>query len=390
MTVARRWGRGAAAVSAVLATAALCAQTYRPATVTYTDGRSVELAILSESPGDIARRIVTRGTGDTDTVYVAEGIASLDVPDLGYFRRVRRPYVDFDGDSVVAYRLARRLVDGPADLYRLDLRTTEKAVDREVDAYGGWTYYLERDGELFELPQAEESTASTYRLRRAYIGRLSYHFNDCPSVGKRLRENPPAYRDNQLATFFRLYGDCRGAAVTEAPSPRSAPRFAGLIVTGGLFNANTGGGGGSRLPAVAARAAFRIGRTSPAALLEAGVEAVFLPATEGGSADARTALLIPVAVRVESDQGQRLRSYAAAGLTFVPSPTGIVDVRFLVTGEVGLAFERYRLGLRGIPLGLVRGDASGTRLPFAFGVHGGVRLFGPGQPRRRVGAPLGL
>ena len=389
MTRARKYHGGVAALCWVLATAALHAQDYRAATVTYADGRTAEVSVLAESPGDLARRIVTRGPGEADTLHVAEGIDALDIPGVGYFRQVRRPYVNFDGDTVLARRLARRLVDGPADLYRLDLRTSEKDVDREVDAYGGWTYYLERDGEFFELPQVEESTASTYRLRRPYVGRLSYHFSDCPSLGKRLREDPPAYRDKELATVFRLFGDCRGADVTETLPPRSPPRFAGLVVTGGLFNANTGGGGGSRLPAVAARAAFRLGRTSPAAFLEAGAEAVFLPATEGG-ADAGTALLLPVAVRVESDQSQRLRTYAAAGLTFVPSPAGIVDVRFLVTGEVGLAYGRYRLGLRGIPLGLVGGGGSDARLPFAFGVHGGVRLFGPGQPRRRVTAPLRL
>ena len=388
MTRAGEYRGGVAASCWVLATAALYAQTYREATVTYADGRTEAVSVLAESAGDIARRIVTRGAGEADTLYLAEGIAALEVPGMGYFRQVRRPYVDFDGDSVLAYRLARRLVDGPVDLYRLDLRTSEKDVDREVDAYGGWTYYLERDGEFFELPQSEESTATTYRLRRAYIGRLSYHFNDCPSLLKRLREEPPAYRDRQLVTAFRLYGDCREADVGEELSPRSPPKFVGLILTGGLFNVNTGGGGGRRLPAVAARAAFRIGRTSPAAFLEAGVEALLASATEGGGDDASIAPLIPIAVRVESDQSQRLRTYAAAGLTFVPSPTGIVDVRFLITGEVGLALERYRLGLRGIPLGLVGGDGGSVRLPFAFGIHGGVRLFGPGQPRRRVTAPL--
>ena len=388
MTRARKYRGGGAALCWVLATAALYAQTYREATVTYTDGETVAVSVLDEAAGDIARRIVTRGGGETDTLRLAEGIASLDVPGLGYFRQVRRPYVDFDGDSVLAYRLARRLVDGPVDLYRLDLRTSEKDVDREVDAYGGWTYYLERDGQLFELPQDEESTATTYRLRRPYIGRLSYHFSDCPSLLKRLREAPPAYRDKELATLFRLYGDCSAADVTEEPKLRSPPRFAGLVVSGGLFNFNTAVGFADRIPSVSARAAFQVGRTSPAAFLEAGLETIFLPAAENGSAEARTAPLIPFAVRVESDPSKRFRSYAAAGLTFVPSPNGTVEIPFLITGEVGLAFERYRLGLRAIPLGVVGGGVEdGISLPFAFGLHGGVRLLGPGQPRRRVTAP---
>lgn len=388
------------AVGGVFGSAAVCAQDYHEAVITFVTGEVDTALVLDEAPGDLARAITVRGPSETDTIHEARSIARLESDALGHFRQVRRPYDSFTGTEVDAFRLARRLIEGPVSLYRLDLRTAEKSVIRQVGRYGVQTYYLEAaDGDLYELPQQEEQSATDYRLRRDYVGRLSYHLQSCEELRTRLRTEPPKYNDGELGTVFRLYGRCTGEPVTETPPPRSRLRFDGLYLGTGF----TSFASPTPLTAppyfVGVRAGLRLPGTFPAASLELGFN---LTTVEREIRTARQRDLLPgasVLVRIEGDVTKPVRPYVGAGLSVLLDPErggvgGLFPV--LMQGEAGASLHRFRLGLRISPVGLTvqesnpgpdrGGSLTRPRILLLLGASVGIRIAGPPPPRRRVWA----
>ena len=373
----------AAVLMWVFATAAR-AQDYRTAAVTFEDGRVATWEVLTEAPGDMARRLVTSDGSGVDTVREVTGIERLIIEGGGHYRGVRRSYRGFDGAELDVSRLARRIVTGPADLYRLDLRTEEKPGIDEVDRYGTWTYYLEQDGELYELPQEESTEGGLYRRRRDFVGRLNYLLRDCERLTARLRANPPRYRDADLATVLELYAQCRGGVASLAPDPAGRGRFAGVVASGGLFDAVAGGASGGPYGFVEARATWRLGRSTPAAFLEAGVTFVNRTRAAEIGESAFSPVLIPVVVRLEGRQATPVRPFVALGLIVNPPAGSLVDAGppVLFTGGAGLWIGRACLAARFTPLSVV-GESD---VRFNIGLGAGYRFGGAARPRGRVPA----
>ena len=358
----------------------LFAQDYREGIITFTDGRTDTWEVLAEAPGDMARRLVVRGGGEVDTVKNVADVTSLDLGEGGYFRQVARPFRLFGGGEDPGLRLARRIVEGPVSLYRLDLRTEEKKGINEIDAYGTWTYYIERDGELYELPQTESGEGG-YRRRQDFIGRLNYHLRDCEALTARLKTDPPRYRDSELIEVLRLYGTCVGSSVEVARKPGKLVRFGGFVAGAGMFNLNRPVGLDQRLPLGSGRVAFHLGRgsNSPATFLETGIDYVITEQLDSEALTPPTLMFIPVIVRIETNRAKHTRPFVTAGLLFNPFRLTQVGFTYL-SGGAGVYVGRARAQLRLTPV------VSDNDNPMAFivGLTAGYEFGGPGRPRPRV------
>ena len=378
-----RWFWGVLAVGCYMSgSTGLAAQAYREAVVTYVDGRVERALVLVEAPGDIARGLTLRGPGRVDTLVRAEVVASAEVEGLGQLRRVRRDYRGFDGATVEAYRLALRIIRGPVNLYRLDLRTSEKTGIDEIDAYGTWTYFLEVDGTPYELPQAESSDAAGYRRRRGYVGRLAYHLRGCGALVRRLRQSPPAYRDADLAEVVNLYADCLGESAVREPRKRARPVFDGLLVSGGFYNVNDVERIGGRIPQVGLRASWRIGGLRAPVAVEMGVEYNALPLLPESTARQTAQIGIPLLLRFRPATTDALRPYAVVGVVGLVPSAVVEDFGWplLLAAGGGVYVGRARVGARVAPVAVL-GE---SRVVLNVGATVAYELFGPERLRARV------
>ncbi len=179
------------------------------ATVEYVDGSTEELTILADDYKHLAVGISVRGADKKQRLVAADKILSLTTERDGFYRQV-----DFVNRSPgiprkVVKKLARRLVEGEASLYRLDLLAGEKFVLLEGKDGGIHTYYLAVGEEIAELREEESVKKGTeYRKDDRYLGVLKYLLQSCERVTARFEYEDIEYSDVDLVQLVKEYNAC--------------------------------------------------------------------------------------------------------------------------------------------------------------------------------------
>lgn len=211
---------GVAAVA--LTTPATAQDTREPARLTLRDGTVREAMVDVETYRRLSLGLTAYGRdGEVDRIAPRD-LREVTLAGGEVFASVPYVYEDDKGHVLRVRRLARRVIEGPADLFALEVAPSEKPHAGRKAA----TYYLGVGGDTVELDRYVYAAGDRFRADDRYVGKLRYGLRGCERLAARLEAAPPPYELSALEAVVREYNRCvaPGEVFAEPPPGRARLR----------------------------------------------------------------------------------------------------------------------------------------------------------------------
>lgn len=143
---------------------------------------------FKNAPGDTGLRTIPVST----IAYV------LFADDSSEFHRVQYTPTKKNREKIVEYRLAKKMLGGYADLYKLQLPPNE--IKPVYERYNTYAYVVKIDTAYYTMDMQEKLDGTTYTIRKGYVGVLKRLLKNEPSRPKNIER--VKFRDARILPLF--------------------------------------------------------------------------------------------------------------------------------------------------------------------------------------------
>ncbi len=185
---------------------------YKDAVLTKTDGEPINVKIKFISESNLSKEVTfVNASGSNE-----ERLSPFEVEEVCFiesdicFSPIKYKY-NQAGVEVVEVRLAKKMVTGYSNLYKLQLPESEYNTTFEKD--NTYIYILEKEGEFYVLRQIEKIEGNTYWVDKRYRNILAYVYQDKPELRNRIEHLD--FTDNDLQGIVVDYNGKNGGNISK-------------------------------------------------------------------------------------------------------------------------------------------------------------------------------
>ena len=282
--------------------------------------------------------------------------------DSSVFERVKYAHLK-DSVKVIEFRLAKKLLNGYAQLYKLQLPEEEQHIIFERQ--NTFVYIVKIDTNYYVLKEQEWQENHAYKLERNYVGVLKYLLRDYPELSARVEYLD--FRDKPVITLFRKLNDYHPEVRQDFSIKKEKPWLLQEVLVSGTdvveSKKNTGYGFG-----VGYNIQIVYPQLSEKYSTDIGFSLNSYLKIYDTNFDGKYYLRVPLGTTYRFNNN-RISPFAHVGLTFYYFYQ--YDFYFRFSGALGITFFKHEVISASFETLPVRGDARyfSLNLGYLFGKH---------------------